>query len=111
MDTGNGMALLDTIVSMGRNLGLLGVAEGIEIPSHVSELERLGCKYGQGFLFAHPLPADELEALLGRAITMPGSSASMTDLPDGVLGDNGGGKVPTGSPQQSDDTARRLQPL
>ncbi len=86
MDTGNGMALLDTIVSMGRNLGLLGIAEGIEIPSQVSELERLGCKYGQGFLFAHPLPADELEALLGRAIAMPGSSATITDRPDYVLG-------------------------
>jgi diguanylate cyclase (GGDEF)-like protein/PAS domain S-box-containing protein len=111
MDKGNGMALLDTIVSMGRNLGLLGIAEGIEIPSHVSQLELLGCKYGQGFLFAHPLPADALEALLGHRLDIPGSSASMTDLPDGVLGHNGGGEVPTGSPHQSDDAERRLQSL
>ncbi len=79
MDKGNGMALLDTIVSMGRNLGLLGIAEGIEIPSHVSQLELLGCKYGQGFLFAHPLPADALEALLGHRIDIPGSSAPMAE--------------------------------
>ena len=110
MDKGNGMALLDTIVSMGRNLGLLGIAEGIEIPSHVSELERLGCKYGQGFLFAHPLPADALEELLGRVIAMPGSSTSMAALPDVVLG-HSGGEVPAGVSHTSDDVARRLQPL
>ncbi len=75
MDKGNGMALLDTIVSMGRNLGLLGIAEGIEIPSQVSQLEGLGCKYGQGFLFAHPLPADALEALLDRRIDIPRNPA------------------------------------
>ena len=111
MDTGNGMALLDTIVSMGRNLGLLGIAEGIEIPSHVSQLELLGCKYGQGFLFAHPLPADALEALLGHRLDIPGSSALMTDLPDGVPGHNGAGEVPTASPHRSDDAERRLQSL
>ena len=111
MDKGNGMALLDTIVSMGRNLGLLGIAEGIEIPSHVAELELLGCKYGQGFLFAHPLPADALEALLDHRLDIPGSPASMTDLPDGTLGHYGGGEVPTGLPHQSDDAERRLQSL
>ena len=111
MDKGNGMALLDTIVSMGRNLGLLGIAEGIEIPSHVAQLELLGCKYGQGFLFAHPLPADALEALLDHRLDIPGSPASMTDLPDGTLGHYGGGEVPTGLPHQSDDAERRLQSL
>jgi diguanylate cyclase (GGDEF)-like protein/PAS domain S-box-containing protein len=111
MDKGNGMALLDTIVSMGRNLGLLGIAEGIELPSHVSELERLGCKYGQGFLFAHPLPADALEALLGQSLEIPGSSASMTKVSDAVLGHNGTGDVPSGPPHQSDDPEWRLLPL
>jgi predicted signal transduction protein with EAL and GGDEF domain len=105
------MALLDTIVSMGRNLGLLGIAEGIELPSHVSELERLGCKYGQGFLFAHPLPADALEALLGQSLEIPGSSASMTKVSDAVLGHNGTGDVPSGPPHQSDDPEWRLLPL
>jgi predicted signal transduction protein with EAL and GGDEF domain len=96
---------------MGRNLGLLGIAEGIELPSHVSELERLGCKYGQGFLFAHPLPADALEALLGHSLEIPGSSASMTKVSAAVLGHNGAGEGPTGSSHQSDDPERRLQPL
>ncbi len=106
MDKGNGMALLDTIVSMGRNLGLLGIAEGIEIPSHVSQLELLGCKYGQGFLFAHPLPADALEALLGHRIDIPGSPAPMAEMADGELGDNRDGKVPTGSSQRYDNAER-----
>ena len=109
MDKGNGMALLDTIVSMGRNLGLLGIAEGIEIPSQVSQLELLGCKYGQGFLFAHPLTADALEALLGRRLEITGSPASMSDLRDGVLGHDRSGEVPNGSSFQSEDAERRFQ--
>jgi diguanylate cyclase (GGDEF)-like protein/PAS domain S-box-containing protein len=111
MDKGNGMALLDTIVSMGRNLGLLGIAEGIEVPSQVSQLELLGCKYGQGFLFAHPLTADGLEALLGHRLEIPGSSGSMSDLPDGVLGQHHGGEVPNGAPYQSEEAERRLRSL
>ena len=109
MDKGNGMALLDTIVSMGRNLGLLGIAEGIEVPSQVSQLELLGCKYGQGFLFAHPLTADALEALLGRRLEITGSPASMSDLRDGVFGHDRGGEVPRGSPLQSEDAEGRFQ--
>jgi EAL domain-containing protein (putative c-di-GMP-specific phosphodiesterase class I) len=41
------MALADT-------LGLTVVAEGIEVPEDAQELMALGCKYGQGFLYARP---------------------------------------------------------
>lgn len=51
-------ALVTTSVTLGRELGLGLVAEGIE---HVAEFDRsveLGMEYGQGYLFSPPLPHD-----------------------------------------------------
>ena len=48
------------------------VAEGIEEATQVHELVDLGCDLGQGFLFAQPLCAEELTALLrDRGLTLP----------------------------------------
>jgi EAL domain-containing protein (putative c-di-GMP-specific phosphodiesterase class I) len=40
------------------------VAEGVETRAQSDELTLLGCRTGQGFHFARPLPADEIDALL-----------------------------------------------
>ena len=52
------------VVGMGRALNLLVVAEGIETDEQAAVLRELGCGFGQGFLYARPLPADELDRLL-----------------------------------------------
>lgn len=52
--------IVKSIVSLGHNLGLDVVAEGVETPSAVTRLSMLGCQYAQGFLFARPMPVDEL---------------------------------------------------
>ena len=52
--------LLAAIVPLARDLGLAVVAEGIERPAQAAELIRLGCRLGQGFMYAPPLPLDEL---------------------------------------------------
>jgi EAL domain-containing protein (putative c-di-GMP-specific phosphodiesterase class I) len=49
--------LVRTIVLMGANLGLKLIAEGIETTDQRDHLHRLGCTYGQGYLFAKPLPS------------------------------------------------------
>jgi len=46
--------LLQTIVTLGDNLGLTVVAEGIEEPDQQTRLETLGCHYGQGYLLCRP---------------------------------------------------------
>lgn len=52
-------AIVESIVALGRNLGLGVVAEGIERPGQAIELASLGCNLAQGFLYAKPLdPAD-----------------------------------------------------
>jgi EAL domain-containing protein (putative c-di-GMP-specific phosphodiesterase class I) len=40
------------------------VAEGIETYEQYRLLRELGCRYGQGYLFARPLPVEEITELL-----------------------------------------------
>jgi EAL domain-containing protein (putative c-di-GMP-specific phosphodiesterase class I) len=60
--------LADAILRLGRTLGLDTVAEGIEKPAQLERLRRLNCRYGQGFLFAPPLPFDEVDVFLRRSL-------------------------------------------
>jgi EAL domain-containing protein (putative c-di-GMP-specific phosphodiesterase class I) len=43
---------------MARNLGVDVIAEGIETSDQRRRVERLGCAYGQGYLFSRPVPGD-----------------------------------------------------
>jgi diguanylate cyclase (GGDEF)-like protein/PAS domain S-box-containing protein len=54
-------AFVRAIVDLAHALGLVVVAEGVESVAQVAALRRLGCRVGQGFHFAVPLPAHELE--------------------------------------------------
>jgi EAL domain-containing protein (putative c-di-GMP-specific phosphodiesterase class I) len=47
--------MVDTIVTLARNLELSVVAEGIEDAGQRAALARMGCRYGQGYLFAQPV--------------------------------------------------------
>lgn len=55
----NARTLIRTIASLGANLGMSVVAEGIETAEQLEELVDLGCHVGQGFLISRPLPATE----------------------------------------------------
>ena len=59
-------ALVETIVNMGRSLKLEVVAEGIEDDVQLAALKRMGCELGQGYLFAQPMPADQVATYLDR---------------------------------------------
>jgi EAL domain-containing protein (putative c-di-GMP-specific phosphodiesterase class I) len=59
--------LAQTIVQLGRTLNLQTLAEGIESSDQSSQLEALGCTYGQGYLFARPTAPEEVEALLRQS--------------------------------------------
>jgi diguanylate cyclase len=63
-------ALVRAVLNIADALGLETVAEGIETPVQHELLTALGCKFGQGYLFARPLPASEIvlaPQLTGRA--------------------------------------------
>ena len=56
--------IVRTIVELAHTLGFMVVAEGVETENQLAFLHGLGCEQAQGFLFAHPMSADRLAALL-----------------------------------------------
>jgi EAL domain-containing protein (putative c-di-GMP-specific phosphodiesterase class I) len=56
--------IVRTIIELSRNLGIKSVAEGIETPDQLTQLQTLQCEYGQGYLFSRPIDADSANALL-----------------------------------------------
>ena len=58
------MALSDAIIVMAHKLGLSVIAEGVETTEQRDLLAGAGCDYGQGYLFARPLPAADFDTLL-----------------------------------------------
>jgi EAL domain-containing protein (putative c-di-GMP-specific phosphodiesterase class I) len=53
--------VVQTIIALAHALRLSVTAEGIEQPEQVTQLRALGCKRGQGFYFARPAPAAEVD--------------------------------------------------
>ncbi len=58
-------ALIHMLVELGRTLGLVTLAEGIEECAQLNGLREERCDHGQGFIFSHPIRPDEVMALLG----------------------------------------------
>ncbi len=44
-------------MSLGRDLGVVVIAEGIETEAQLERLRSIGCRFGQGYLFGAPAPA------------------------------------------------------
>ncbi len=58
--------IVQTIISLGHNLGMEIVAEGVESQAQVSILKRLQCEYGQGYYFAKPLSQQHMDEFLSQ---------------------------------------------
>jgi len=65
-EAGEQLEIVRTIITLAWNLGINTVAEGVETTRHLNQLRSLRCDYGQGYLFAKPLPADDVTALLSQ---------------------------------------------
>ncbi len=64
---GEDAALLDAMVTIGRNLNLAVVAEGVETEEQLDHVRRLGCDRAQGHLLARPMALEAAEDhLLGH---------------------------------------------
>ncbi len=70
-------ALIHTLVELGRTLGLITLAEGIEQSSQIDGLRAQRCDHGQGYYFSRPVPAAEIELLLAADGSADGVLASL----------------------------------
>lgn len=64
--------IVKAIIAMGQSLGLITVAEGVETREQYEFLRAHGCNRVQGYLFARPLEAAALEALVRERGTLAG---------------------------------------
>jgi diguanylate cyclase (GGDEF)-like protein/PAS domain S-box-containing protein len=67
-------AIVTATLAFASALDLSVTAEGVETAAQVDRLRALGCRRGQGFHFARPMPADEAAAYLAR-MTAPGGDS------------------------------------
>ena len=65
------MAIVSAVIQMATSLGLDAVAEGVETAEQWRYLRDRGCRYGQGFYFSRPVPADAIRVHLAK---LPGAS-------------------------------------
>jgi diguanylate cyclase (GGDEF)-like protein/PAS domain S-box-containing protein len=75
-------AIVRAVISLGEELGVAVIAEGVETEEQFEMLQRLGCQQVQGYLLGHPTCATEARALLmsrwGARATMNPRAACTT---------------------------------
>jgi diguanylate cyclase (GGDEF)-like protein/PAS domain S-box-containing protein len=61
--------IVQSILALGSSMAIDVIAEGVETPSQLSQLRRLGTRFAQGFLFSLPLDSNATTALLEQTET------------------------------------------
>lgn len=64
-------ALIHSLAVLARNLGMTMMAEGVERPTQIVAMQELGCHFGQGFYFARPVAAAEMEQAIVQQKIVP----------------------------------------
>ncbi len=77
--------LVQTIIDMAHHLGLQVVAEGIETAPHSAKLQKLGCRFGQGFYFSRPIDAQAMYTMLASSYQRPSEADSPFFTPESIL--------------------------
>ena len=61
LENKEGLAIVSTIISLGKSLGIFSVAEGVETAGQSAVLKELGCDIYQGYYYSKPVDAQSLE--------------------------------------------------
>ena len=64
----NARTIVEAMVGLGTKLGKKVVAEGVEVQEEADVLKEIGCHFGQGYLWARPMPAAEFQQLLQNGL-------------------------------------------
>jgi len=76
-----GAGIAQTVLNLGRQLGVPVLAEGVEDEAQERLLIELGCNEAQGYLFGRPMPSQDLLAWLETHAAAPGPSTPAGDRP------------------------------
>jgi diguanylate cyclase (GGDEF)-like protein/PAS domain S-box-containing protein len=60
------VAIIRAVTGLGRSLGIVTTAEGVENDAQLELLRREGCTQAQGYLFSMPRPASDVAMMLER---------------------------------------------
>ncbi|NMD25779.1 MAG: EAL domain-containing protein, partial [Actinobacteria bacterium] len=60
--------VVKAMIALATETGLTVIAEGIETQLQCDRLVRMGCRLGQGYLFAVPQPADSMATVLSAPL-------------------------------------------
>jgi diguanylate cyclase (GGDEF)-like protein len=66
----NDAAIAKLVIVLAESMGLMVIAEGVEIESQRNLLARMGCHAYQGYLFSRPVPLEAFEAFIRRGLTV-----------------------------------------
>jgi EAL domain-containing protein (putative c-di-GMP-specific phosphodiesterase class I) len=75
------LQIVRTIAELARVLGMDVLAEGVELLEQDALLRQLGCRFGQGFLYSRPVPAEKVS----RMLRLPGRVLPESAF-EGVIG-------------------------
>lgn len=79
-------ALVHSLAVLVKNLGICLVAEGVETSRQTLALQELGCDYAQGYFFASPMPAGELEQFLTTNVAVDHETSGAMAFANGWAG-------------------------
>jgi len=63
--------IVSAVIDLGHALDMTVVAEGVETLKQKDEVSALGCEFSQGYFFAHPMTADNLDREIHATLTGP----------------------------------------
>lgn len=72
-DSPSQLAVLRGAITLGRDLGLRTVVEGVEHEHEADLLHRLNAEIGQGYLFSRPVPGSEIAAMMAPRMRFVGA--------------------------------------
>ena len=58
------LAIIRAVTGLGKSLGIVTTAEGVETAAQLEMLSREGCTQAQGYLISKPRPIAEVEDML-----------------------------------------------